>query len=197
VRKLLVSLTLVFSMCAALLLPRPAAALSCVHPMDQLPRYTLLVEAKVTQVSAKQRSIFDGSQPQAISLSVKRYFKGEGPAELTAVYDGMGWEEMKPVGSELIMGFYLDEEKNYRADACTLKMNAQPSNDFEKEMLTLIQQQFGEGKAPTGGPAPTAPGPVAPNEPAGRLGTWLLWAGMGALVLLAGGITLGKRAMRK
>lgn len=177
-------LALVFS-----LMPRPAAALSCVHPMDQLPSYVLLVEAKVTKASPKQKSILSGAQPQSITLAVKRYFKGEGPAELKAVYDGMGWEEMKPVGSELIMGFYLDGA-TYKADACTLKMNAQPSNDFEKEMLTLIQQQFGEGKAPEGGP-------VAPAEPTKNLGTWLLWAGLGALVVLVAGITLSKRAKSK
>ncbi|HYF77962.1 MAG TPA: hypothetical protein VD973_12555 [Symbiobacteriaceae bacterium] len=187
---LLTLLTLVFS-----LLPRPAAALSCMHPKDQLPSYTLLVEGKVTQVSAKMKSILSGAQPQSITVAVKRYFKGEGPAELKAVYDGLGWEEMKPVGSELIMGFYFDEvEKVYKAGACSLMMNAQPSNDFEKEMLTLIGQQFGEGKAPTGGPAPVAP---TPNEPAGRLGTWLLWAGIGAIILLAGGIMLTRRAKSK
>lgn len=187
-RKLALTLGLLLGL--STLAPRPAAALSCVHPSDQLPGLALIVQGRVEKVAPRLRlPTWSGppSQPEDITLTVSRYFKGDGPAKLDAVFDGIGWETMNPVGSEVIMGFHLDESGNYRSGACTLRLNALPTNAFETEMLVLVRSRYGEGRAPTGGePAPAA----VPR------GQWLLWAGMGALGALTAGLWLRRRGKR-
>lgn len=183
-RKQLVTLTLGLLLGLSALTPRPVAALSCVHPHDQLPTLALIVQGKVEKRAPRLRLPGASERPEDITLAVSQYFKGEGPAKLEAVFDGMGWEEMSPVGSEVIMGFMLDEKGQYRSGACTLRMNAQPTNAFETETLNLIRTQYGEGQAPQPG------GEQVAGEPRGQ---WVLWTGLGAL----GALSLYLRLRRK
>lgn len=162
--------------------PRAAVALSCAHPKDQLKDYALLVEARVVTVAPGFRGLRDGSRPEYVTLAVKRYFKGEGPPRFEAVYDGAGWEQMKPAGSDVIMGFFLDEAGGLKAGPCTLLMNAAPANAFEQEMLTIIRTAYGEGKAPDPGAAPIG------DEPGRNQRRWLLWGGLGAAVAVAAAV---------
>lgn len=184
-RKRLLTLTLGLLLGLSILPPRPAAALSCVHPRDQLPGLAVIVQGKVEKVAPRFRLPGSGEQPEEITLTVSRYFKGEGPATLEAVFDGSGWEKMNPVGSEVIMGFHFDEKGEIRSGACNLRINAQPTNPFETEMIDLIRTQYGEGRAPN---RPTAE--PASAEPRGE---WVLWVSMGALAALTAGVWLRRR----
>jgi hypothetical protein len=184
------------------LMPRPAAALSCIHPKDALPGYALLVKAKVLKLERETppRAGISGvitigaSEAYKVTLAVERYFKGQGPAELHVRYDGMGWAQMAPVGSEIIVGFHLDEEKHYAAGPCSLMMNAKPGNEFEAEMLTIILEQYGEGKAPSAeAPVPVPPGLPSPPAPEGKQGWWILWTAMGALALGVASVVILRR----
>lgn len=188
-RKQLITLTLGLLLGLSALSPRPAAALSCVHPRDQLPRLALIVQGKVEKVAPRLRLPGSTERPEDITLAVSRYFKGEGTAKLEAVFDGIGWEEMSPVGSEVIMGFHLDEKGEYRSGACSLRINAQPTNAFETEMIDLIRTQYGEGRAPQAG---GGDGQVA-QEPRGQ---WILWAGLGGLAALILYLRLRRKSPR-
>lgn len=185
-RKQIIALTLGLSLGLATMAPRPAAALSCLHPHDQLPMLALIVKGKVEKIEPRLRLPNSTERPEDLTLQASWYLKGEGPTQLKAVFDGMGWERMNPIGAEVIMGFMLGEDGTYRADACTLRINAQPTNQFETETIDLIKAQYGEGKAPK-------PGTNQP-ESDGSGGQWLLGASLGALALLTGGLWLRRRA---
>jgi hypothetical protein len=189
-RKAWMALALGLILGLAPLASRPALALSCVHPRDQLPRLPLIVQAKVEKVEPRFKLPGRGQPADDITLTVSRYFKGEGPAKLEAVFDGLGWETMSPVGSEVIMGFMVDENGSYQSGACSLRISAKPTNGFEAEMLALIQKEYGEGRAPLPGPetAPTESGPLA---------QWALWGSLGALAALIVALRLRQSAKAK
>lgn len=179
-RKRMATLTLGLLLGLSTLTARPAAALSCLHPADQLPNMQLIVQGRVEKVSPRFRlpsiggmQTIGGERPEDITLAVSRYYKGSGPAQLEAVYDGMGWGQMSPVGSEVIMEFHLDEKGAWRSGACSLRINATPQNEFDNELLTLIKAQFGEGHPPSG--------ETAAPVPEGNRGVWVLWTALGLL----------------
>jgi hypothetical protein len=188
-RKRLMTLTMGLLLGLSILAPRPAAALSCVHPRDQLPTLPLIVQGKVERVAPHFRLPGTNERPESITLAVSRYFKGEGPEKLEAVFDGMGWETMNPVGSEVIMGFWIDEQGEYKSGACTLRISAQPTNAFESEMVDLIHARYGEGRAPI-------PGNDHEQVVSAPRGEWVLWVTLGGFTALILYLRLRRKGRR-
>lgn len=151
---------------------RPAAALSCVRPIDRLDKMDLVIQGTITEIPQKQWAL----------VKVERYFRGTGPEHIQVEYRGIGgdfgsdryaWAQTPVQGMNAIIELGKDAQ-GYYTQPCGLILPVEPESDEVKQALAAL----GEGTAPE--PGTSEP---SPSEPAG--GSALLWFGVGAGALLA------------
>jgi hypothetical protein len=171
------------------LMPEQAHALSCLHPKEQLDHYALIVEAQVVKTTPATTSALNGfmlGSRHTVTLDVSRYFKGDGPTLVEFVYSSVGWRKVPHSTSRVIIGLDYDPETHqYYASECSLLISPTPTDEFEQELLALVQDRYGEGRAPENGQLIRVQ--VMAFTPPVR-GVGLLWGTMGGLVLLVGAI---------